>query len=314
MARPFRAARKRKCAAARAEGVSTGREPRAGRSLEGMWPALQRFAHACALALALAGAMWILAPAPAAVLAIVGLCAFVAHGAAHRRLAAVENGACLAFLIAMFDLEGAGGFALVAALALEPGRVLLRGVRPATALAVIAPLAGIAAALIPQVEAYWPRAWAAFAPMAPALLLAAPAPVLTRLAVLARGEEAGIAGRLNALGAMLVALVVGASLGGLPGAAAGWATARLAGPLALILLGPRHRAMAWEAAGVLAASAIGAIACVLAPAWPVALLSGLVVYVVALRVHAPAAARRLGRIAQRLRPQPRPLPAPQPAG
>jgi hypothetical protein len=251
------------------------------------------------VALAGATATW-LTPAAAGALAFAAAAVLATHRDEGRRLAAIEDAACLAFLVALFGLAGAGAFAVVRLAISAPLAAAFAGMRPTTALALAVPCAALAAAAIPFV-ADWPPAWQPVASLAPALALAAPAHFLDRIA----GRRP--ADRLDALGPMLVALVIGAGAGGLAGAAAGWAAARLATPLALRLLARPRRALLM--AGLLAAGVVAGVAAAAGlalggglAAAPAAAALACLVYGVALRVHAPAAARRLARRLGRVTP------------
>lgn len=271
------------------------------------------WARAAAAGAAAAGLIAVLTPAQAGVLAVIGATAACAHAIPHRRLAAIEDAACLAFLWAMFGVAGAGGFALAALAALAPVNALTQRWRPVTAL-IAATAAGAILAAFAGAIAFLPERWAAFASLAPAILLAAPARALSRLAAGAYGAEPGARARLHGLGPLLVALVAGAGLGGLPGAAIGWALVRLALPLCLLMTSPRRAGLAGVGAGVLAAGFLAAASAGLALGYagdhPVALAAAaviaLAVYMVGLRIHAPAAAARIAALTARLRSPSRP--------
>lgn len=271
------------------------------------------WARALAVSVAVAALFALLAPAQAGVLAVIGATAACAHAAAHRRLAAIEDAACLAFLWAMFGLAGAGGFALVALAALAPVSALTRRWRSVTAL-IAATGAGAVLAAISGAGMFLPERWAAYAPLAPALFLALPARALSQLAAGAHGATQCALARLNGLGPLLVALVAGAGLGGLPGAAIGWAIVRLALPVVLLMMAPRRAGLAGVGIGVLAAGFVAAAAAGLALQYagphPAALAAAAVialcVYGVGLRIHAPAAAARIASVSARLRAPPHP--------
>ncbi len=226
----------------------------------------------------------------------------------RRRMAAIEVLAGLAFMAFMFGPVGAGGFALMQAMAAAPVMVAMRGARPVLALMVAAALAGTASVCAAVfLGDLLPTRWAAFAPMAPAFILAAPALALRAITLSTLGRARAEAQRLNALGTLLVALVIGAGIGGLHGAAVGWAAGQLAIPLAMLLLAARRAALALLVIGVLAAGFVAALATgaalAFADASPLAaapaVVIGLSVYVLALRVHARSAAHRLDRVAVR---------------
>ncbi len=256
----------------------------------------------------------------------IGVLAFVAATGAllapRRRITAIGPVAALAFMAFMFGPTGAGGFVLMQALTLAPLAAGLRGVRPVMALTLATAVAAMAAACAAAVLVdLAPTRWAAFAPMAPAFALAAPAFVLRGMVSSILGSGEADARRLNALGPLLVALVVGAGLGGLEGAAVGWAIAQLSTPLAMLLLAGRRTALAPFALGVLAAGFVATLATGAALAFAggsqiaavPAVTIGLAVYVLALRVHAPPAARRLARALRAPAVTPTPTIAPAPA-
>ena len=229
----------------------------------------------------------------------------------RRRMAAIEVLAGLAFMAFMFGPAGAGGFALMHALGAAPLLVSAPRARSIFALTVTTALAATlsvcAATFLSEMA---PTRWAPFAPMAPAFMLAAPALVVRRLGRATGGPVRAQARRLNALGPLLVALVVGAGVDGLHGAAVGWAGAQLAIPLTT-LLRERHRAsLAPLALGVLAAGFVATLATGAALGFaggaPLAaapaMMVGVIVFTLALRVHAPAAARHLERGLARLIP------------
>lgn len=144
-------------------------------------------------------------------------------------------------------------------------------------------------------------------PVAAVQALGAPGFVLSGMAATAIGPIRYADMRLMALIPTLLALVVGARLGGLDGAVAAVVMAALATPLAALLLpgpGSRRRiALALAALGVLAAgfAALIAVAAALRLGGDASLAAipaaavGAIVYYLALRAHAPAVARRLLR-------------------
>ncbi|MDX2233281.1 MAG: hypothetical protein NW200_02170 [Hyphomonadaceae bacterium] len=285
-----------------------------------------RLARAGAGAGAAAGVFALVSPAMAGVLAVTAAAAACTHPAPHRRLAAVEDAASLAFVFAMYGPAGAGGFAAFVLLAMAPAGALLAGVRPTTALALVTAWAALAAAgagalASRDAASEWASAWAPMLAMGPALLITAPARPLMTLASAAWGRHAAAQARWQAMGPLLVALVAGAGTLGLAGAAMGWALVRLGTPLTLLLTAPRRAALAGEALGVLAAGLVAAIAAAVGLqlagphplAFPAAGGLGLLVYGLALRVHAPASARRLDALWRRLRPAGEPAPRPAPA-
>jgi hypothetical protein len=256
----------------------------------------------------LAGLVAFLGPAQAGVLAMAAAAVRCAEPVAARRLAAVEDAACLAFLVSIYGFAGAGAFAVAVLAAVAPIRALVLRWRPATALIVTAGAGALMAAVSSALSGLGPERWASAAALAPALFLAAPAGTLMQIAVKVRGEEAAANARLQALGPLLVALVVGAGIGGLTGAGCGWAAVRLATPLILLMTAERRARLVGFGAGVLAAglpaAAAAGLALAYADAHPAALpavaVIGLAVFAVGLRVHAPAAARRLARRVARL--------------
>ena len=204
----------------------------------------------------------------------------------------------------MFGPAAAGMVTLASALIALALAALPRTV---TTLALVTPLAALVAAFgAPAANALLGGS-DLVGPVVAVLALGAPGIVLSGMAAATVGPIRAADARLLALTPGLLALVVGARIGGLDGAAAAIAAATLATPLAMLLLpGPgarRRMALAQAGLGVLAAgfTALVAVAAALQlgggrplAAVPAAAI-GLLVYYVALRVHSPAAAGRLPR-------------------
>jgi hypothetical protein len=252
------------------------------------WNALRAFA---VVAVLLAAAH--LLPTAAVGALAIGV-ALIASPRTHH--GAVETGACIVTMAVMFGLEGAGAFALLAALFSWSLVASLGGLRRLTALAVVCLVTGALCALSLPLALSLPERWAPFAVMAPALAAATPRRVLDEIAVAALGVERAASGRLLALPLTLVAMICGGALDGIGGATAAWACARVATPVALLFLGGRLR-VATLVLGALSASLVGAAGAAAAVAGPFALAgpAGLLAAFAALRVHAPAAAARVLR-------------------
>jgi hypothetical protein len=207
--------------------------------------------------------------------------------AAERRFDVVSGIIVWALAAVMFGPTGAG--CLILAQAVVGFAASAIGARLVAATAV----AAIACVYLPGL---FPGAlWAELA-----AILAIGAPGLT-LARLASGGDrtGGEALRCLAFAPTLFALVIGAAVAGLHGAAAVMALSWLATPLFWLVTAPSRRpGRVMAAVGVLAAGLCAAAAMEAARPWapaPLAVLAAALAGVAALRVHAPAVARGLLR-------------------
>jgi hypothetical protein len=237
-------------------------------------------------------------------LAAVALTA-IASGDA-RRSDLIVTVAVWGMVTVMFGLTGAGIFAL-AQIVLGCAVTLIRRLLPPTAalIAVTAAAAVLAACGAPSASALLGPGWAQASSALVVLAIGAPGIMLQSVASALRGGDRAEQERLLALGPQLVAMVVSGGAGGIEGVAAALAVCALAMPLGQLLLpGPdaaRRSTAAFQALGVLAAGFVGCAVIVVAlrfaewreAALPPAIGLGLLAGLVALRVHAPAAAGRL---------------------
>ena len=124
--------------------------------------------------------------------------------------------------------------------------------------------------------------------------IGAPALALGRIAGLEIGKERFETLRLWMLAPQYLALIAGASLGGLPGAAAGLAFGTLACPVVALCSAPGTLVRRGPALGVLAAGLVAALAATAAAGTPwLTLLAGGAAGLAALRIHAPGMATAL---------------------
>lgn len=274
-----------------------------------------RGAACAALAIALLVALLVgLRPEGVGVLAMaaLGLRALTAH--APERMAAIEALASVGFMAAMFGEGAAGAFALGAALFCAPTLATRHATRLTAQLALACALGAWLVCVAGALAASAPERWAPFAALAPALAAAAPRAALDAVASARLGAARWAAWRLHALAPLLVAMVFGAAIAGLAGAAAAWAVARLATPVALLVLGGRVQA-AGMSLGALAAAFVTAIAgaTAMTAGGVGAVLLAAPVFVLGLRVHAPGLGPGLGFRERPVSRSPSPAPLPAPA-
>ena len=226
-----------------------------------------------------------------------------------RRLDIVATAAIWGMIAAMFGLTGVGCFVLAQVLVVSLA-VLARSLLPATsALVFLTAVSAIVAACgAPYVIALLGQGWSPAGPVIVIVMIGAPGALLHHAASALRGGERAEHERLLALGPQLAAMAVGGGVGGLEGVAAVVAISTLAIPLALLILpGPRASRRfrtAFRGIGVLAAGFVGCVSVVIAlrfadgraAAIPPAVGLGVLLGLVALKVHAPGVAHHLAHI------------------
>lgn len=195
----------------------------------------------------------------------------------------------------MFGLPGAGCLILAQTLAASACALVPRGARAQTALLVFTAAAALLACGYPALAGFLGASGLRLAELVAICAIGAPALALGRIAQWEIGETRYEALRVGLLAPQYLALVAGAALGGLPGAAAGLAFGALSAPVIALSGTPGGLARHGQAFGVLAAGLVASLAMAAVPdvaAWAT-VPAGAAAGFVALRVHAPEIAAAL---------------------